>query len=74
MRSCKTANTAFPQLRHVSLMHAAPKQLERIVLTVRTTLSQVFTLAEAEGITTNVAAERLAQQRIAEGATAAGGS
>lgn len=47
--------------------------LERIVLTVRTTLAQVFTLAEAEGITTNVAAERLAQQRITEGATAAGG-
>ncbi|HET9980039.1 MAG TPA: Glu/Leu/Phe/Val dehydrogenase dimerization domain-containing protein [Ktedonobacterales bacterium] len=47
--------------------------LERIVLSVRTTLAQVFALAEAEGITTNVAAERLARQRIAEGATAAGG-
>ena len=30
--------------------------LERIVLTVRTTLAQVFALAETEGITTNVAA------------------
>ena len=48
--------------------------LERIVLTVRTTLAQVFALAEAQDIATNVAAERLAQQRIAEGATAAGGS
>ena len=43
---------------------------ERITLTVRTTLAQVYTLAEAESITTNVAAERLAQQRIAEGAPA----
>ncbi len=47
--------------------------LERIVLSVRTTLAQVFALAEAEDITTSVAAERLARQRIAEGATAAGG-
>lgn len=39
--------------------------MERIVLTVRTTLAQVYALADAEDSTTSVAAERLARQRIA---------